>query len=159
MPGRSSATGDKEEINLDGMGPSAMDEEAQTPDLPSPPSSPIPDDDHFQPDRRTSRILADEGLRPPPSMLADSYGEVFEDEQEMDVADLFGDFDQDDPNSSAMDDNVTGPNDMQSALIGAGTDAVAAAQLVDRIVGVQHATTFMEMSGQGSLVTEANNKR
>ena len=48
---------------------------------------------------------------------------------------------------------------MQSALIGAGNDAVAAAQIVDRIFGVQHATTFMEMYGQGSLVSEANNKR
>ena len=77
----------------------------------------------------------------------------------MDVADIFGDFDNDDPNGLAMDDTVTGPNDMQSALIGAGTDAVAAARFVDRIFGVQHATTLMEMCGQGNLVTEANNKR
>ena len=27
------------------------------------------------------------------------------------------------------------------------------------MLGVQHATTFMEMHSQGSLVTEANNKR
>ena len=159
MPGRPPETGDKEEINLGGRGPSAMEEMARPPDPPSPQPTPLPDDDHFQPDRRTSRMMADEELLPPPSMFADSNGEVFEDEQEMDVADLFGDFDHDDPNGSAMHDNVTGPNDMPSALIGAGTDAVAATQFVDRIFGVQHATTFMEVYGQGSLVTEATNKR
>ena len=90
-------------------------------------------------------------------MFRETHGEVFEDDQEMDVADLFGDFDHDAP--STMDDTVTGPDDMQSALIGAGTDAIAAAQFVDRIFGVQHATTFMEMYGQGSLVTDANHKR
>ena len=119
-------TRDKEEINLDGMGPSAMEDEARQPSLPP---TPLPNDDHFQPDKRTSRMMADEGLRPPPSMFADSYGEVFEDE--MDVADLFGNFDHDGPNASAMHDNVTRPNDMQSAFIGAGTDAAAAAQFVD----------------------------
>ena len=76
--------------------------------------------------------MADEGLQPPHPMFADSYGEVLENEQEMGVADLFGNLDHDDPNASAMDDTVTRPDDMQSALIGAGTDAVAAAQFVDR---------------------------
>ena len=104
-----------------------MEEEAR---LPSPPTTPLPDDDHVYPDKRTSRMMADEGLRLPPPMFADTVGEVLQD-KEMDVVDFFGDFDYDDPNGSTVDDTVTGPDDMQSALIGAGTDAVAAAQFVD----------------------------
>ena len=49
------------------------------------------------------------------------------------MADLFGDSDHGDPNASTMHDDVTGPNATQSALIGAGTDAVAAAQFVARM--------------------------
>ena len=104
-------------------------------------------------------MMPDEGLQPPTPTFSDTFGEVFEDEQGMGVAELFGDFDHDAPNASAMDDTVTGPDDMQLALIRAGTDVVAAAQFVDRVFGVQHAITFMEICGQGSLVTEANNKR
>ena len=106
MPGHSAATGDKEEINLDGMAPGAMEEETNRS---SPPSTPLPEYGHFQPDRRTPQMMADEGLQPPPPMLNDSYGMVFEDEQEMDVADLFGDFDHDNPNDSAMDNQSQDP--------------------------------------------------
>jgi hypothetical protein len=80
MPGRSSATGDKEEINLESMAPSAMEEETRQSSLPP---TPFPDDDHFQPDKRTSRMMAEEGVQPPPPMFTDTYGKVFEDDQEM----------------------------------------------------------------------------
>ena len=79
MPGRPPATKDKEEINLDGMEPSAMEEE-RLPAPPTPLSTPLQADEHFQPDRRTSRMMAEEGSKPPPPM---DGGE------EMDVADLF----------------------------------------------------------------------
>ena len=147
MPGRPPLTGDKEEINLDGMEPSAMEEE-RLPAPPTPLPTPIQADEHFQPDRRTSRMMAEESSKTPPPM---DGGE------EMDVADLFSGFDHDHPD--AMDDVVTGSKDMQSALVGAGTDALAAAEFVDKFFGVQHATTFMEMYGQGSLVAEANHGR
>ena len=51
-------------------------------------ASTLPDDGHLQPDKRTSRMMAEEGLQPPPPMFNDSYGMVLEDQQEMDVADV-----------------------------------------------------------------------
>ena len=63
------------------------------------------------------------------------------------------------PDVSPMEGTATGPEGMQLARIAAGADAIAAAQFVDQIFGVWHATTCMEMYGQGSLATAANHGR
>ena len=124
MLGCPPATGDKEETNLDSMKPSAMEEERLLAP-PTPLSGPLQADEHFQPDRHTSRMMAEESSTPPPPM---DGGE------EMDEADIFGEFDHDHPDP--IDEVVTGPYDLQSALVGAGIDPRAAAEFVDHIVGV-----------------------
>ena len=69
---------------------------------------------------------------------------------------IFMDFPEDDDD---MGDTTAASSAMEAALIATGTRKDAAQLFVNKIVGNVHATTFMEMYGQGTIVSEANRNR
>ena len=82
---------------------------------------------------------------------AQSYGRQAVD----DAFDVFMDLEDDDD----MGDTEAASSAMQAALVAAGTHKDAAQFFVDKIIGSSNATTFMEMYGQGTVVTEAKRNR
>ena len=119
---------------------------------PKAPDTPLSSSDHFQSDQRIA-----EGMQAPGNPLggpseAESYGR-----QDVDEAfDIFMDLEQDD---NDMGDPTAASSAMEAALIAAGTHRDAAKLFVNKIVGNAGATTFMEMYGQGTIVSEANRTR
>ena len=58
-----------------------------------------------------------------------------------------------------MGDDTAASSAMEAALIAAGTRKDAAQLFFNKIIGKPGATTFMEMYGQGTIVSEANRTR
>ena len=140
--------GDKEEIRLEGLDKS----DAKAMEKPKAPDAPLSQSDHFQSDQRIA-----EGMQAPGNPLGGPSEAESYDRQDVDEAfDIFMDFPEDDDD---MGDPTAASSAMEAALVAAGTRKDAARLFVKRIVGNAGATTFMEMYGQGTIVSEANRTR
>ena len=169
IPRREDSAADQEQVCLDEVdadqkpkdkSPSNQRPAAQ--DVPRPaPATPLNDEKHFQPPVKVSNAMRESDAMEFAYNQSNGQSVGGGEHQPMDVSDDPPVVDDEVPDCflPSDDEDMDTVDRMQSALIGAGTDPDAAKYFVEHILGLSNATTFVEMYGQGSIVSEANTKR